>query len=501
MIAWSSEPTVRAQLPKNLWVDIDDLWDHATGGGRLTGIQRVVIEVCHALLGLSVSQWSLRFVRHNAAHDSFAEVPRAVAVEIFDQLRSATRVSGAIVLDDSPRARPVEPHRRRLMRRAGRRLPADIRLPLARALRLQAKAAGELEKFTVALGRRAIAAFRGRPQHGGWSRAGNLREFARSATADDVVLVLGAPWGYADYAALAAVIRQRYGVRFALFVHDLLPVRRPEFFSEDTVRTAERWFAAMLRQTDLLLTFSRATAADVEAFMREQRIASTPPVQTIPPGAGFAHGKSNSPPGRWRFAAKRDYALCVSTLEPRKNHALLFRVWKRLLEDMPRAKVPLLVFAGRCGWLTEDLMQQIANTGFLGGKIQLVEDASDDQLAELYRSCLFTVFPSFGEGWGLPVSESLAFGKPCFASDIPTVTEAGGAFARYFDPDSASSAYTLIRSAIDDPEGLRAWAQEIARSFKPASWVATADALIAALDRVTTDSARVIKPEATPATP
>jgi glycosyltransferase involved in cell wall biosynthesis len=475
--------TVRAQLP-NLWVDINDLFDHAAGGGRMSGIQRVVIEICHAFRELPASQWSLRFVRHDGAHRGFAEVSEAIAFELFGRLTGVGSVAGDIVLDDTPPTLPAEPSRRSLARRVARRLPADVRLPLYRGLKLQTKALRELRELATALGRRAIAMPRARAQHRGWSPAGRPQDFARSVTAGDVVFVPGAPWAYADYASLVAAVRQRYGVRFALFVHDLLPVRRPEFFAEESAPVAERWFVAVLPQTEMLLTFSKATARDFEAFMKERQIAPAPTVQAIPGGAGFVRARQGPTPEGWQFAARRDYALCVSTLEPRKNHALLFRVWQKMLENMPRAKVPLLVFAGRTGWLADDLMQQMKNTGFVGGKIQLVEDAGDDQLAEIYRHCLFTVFPSFGEGWGLPVSESLAFGKPCFASDVPAITEAGGTFARYFDPNNASSAYALIRATIDDPQDLQTWSEEIARSYAPVPWVATAEALVAALDRV-----------------
>ncbi len=203
------------------------------------------------------------------------------------------------------------------------------------------------------------------------------------------------------------------GIRVALFVHDLLPIRRPEFFPRSCrARAPSRGLPLVLPQAGLLLTFAEATAQDL-ARVHARGEGSRPRRrwQAIPAGAGFIHDRPKGGTAPGQFAASRDYALCVSTLEPRKNHALLFRVWQRLLQDMPRSKVPLLVLVGRIGWLSEDLMQQMANTGFLGGKIQLLEDVGDDQLAEIYRHCRFTVFPSHGEGLGLPVSESLAFGK------------------------------------------------------------------------------------------
>ena len=67
------------------------------------------------------------------------------------------------------------------------------------------------------------------------------------------------------------------------------------------------------------------------------------------------------------------YVLIVSTIEARKNHLLAFRAWRRMVEEMPPEQVPTLVFAGRIGWLVQDLMQQIENCGHLGGKLVVVD--------------------------------------------------------------------------------------------------------------------------------
>src|SRR5262249_49906260 len=103
---------------------------------------------------------------------------------------------------------------------------------------------------------------------------------------------------------------------------------------------------------------------------------------------------------------------------------------------------------------------------------------SDTDLARLYRGCLFTVFPSLYEGWGLPVTESLAFGKPCLVAKCSALTEAGGRLARYFDPDSVSDTYILVRTTIEDAASLRAWEAEVTCSFESISWNSTAAELL-----------------------
>jgi glycosyltransferase involved in cell wall biosynthesis len=77
----------------------------------------------------------------------------------------------------------------------------------------------------------------------------------------------------------------------------------------------------------------------------------------------------------------------------------------------------------------------------------------------------------------LPVTESLAFGKPCVISNRTSLPEAGGELARYFDPENAEDAYAAIRAMIDNPADLREWQDRIERDFRPRPWRATADAI------------------------
>ena len=77
--------------------------------------------------------------------------------------------------------------------------------------------------------------------------------------------------------------------------------------------------------------------------------------------------------------------------------------------------MPTLIFAGQVGWLVDDLLADLAASNYLNGKIQLMPGLSTAELRQAYRSCLFSVFPSHCEGWGLPIAESLVC-KFCVAS-------------------------------------------------------------------------------------
>jgi glycosyltransferase involved in cell wall biosynthesis len=303
-------------------------------------------------------------------------------------------------------------------------------------------------------------------------------EFALLSAPGDTLLVLGSPWSHPDYAGLIRAQRAR-GLRVALLVYDLIPIRRPEWCDRGLVRLFCSWYDSVFPLCDVLFAISRSTAHDVELYARSHRIELPGRVIPIPIGTGFGKGRASLGPARKQnLPPPGTYALIVSTIEARKNHVLLFRIWRRLLEELPPERVPTLVFAGRIGWLVDDLMRQIANTNYLNGKLVLVENPPDDELTSLYRGCLFTLFPSLYEGWGLPVTESLALGKPCFISNRTSLPEAGGSLARAFDPDNMNEAYDMIRAVIEDRVDLGLWEARVQREFRPVSWSASADAIL-----------------------
>ena len=118
------------------------------------------------------------------------------------------------------------------------------------------------------------------------------------------------------------------------------------------------------------------------------------------------------------------FALCVGTVEFRKNQAPLLKLW----ESLGEGSGPRLADARhrrRSGLARPRRAQPAparrAQAPYLGS-----EAPTDRELAWLYGRAAFTVFPSLAEGWGLPIGESLWFGKPCVASDATSMPEVGG---------------------------------------------------------------------------
>ena len=306
--------------------------------------------------------------------------------------------------------------------------------------------------------------------------------FDVAATPGDTVAVLGLGWS-GDYTSYIEMAIREKQLRFALLIYDIIALRRPEWFPRWGAEHFRTWFEKMVPLADAILTISTATATDLAVYTRGRGMALRAVPTPIPVGTGFTTRRALAPRAlSSRLPPPNSYALIVSTIEVRKNHALLFRVWRRLLDDMSATAVPTLVFAGRVGWLASDLMEQLRNCDFLGGKIIHIASPTDEELEVLYAGCLFTLFPSFYEGWGLPVTESYAFGRPSIISDTTSLPEAGGALARYIDPDNTTQAYRVIRETIEDRTGLWEWRDRVRREFKPVEWSQSARAVLQVLD-------------------
>jgi len=471
-------------MAATLWIDIEDLLWYTRVHVRPSGIQRVVFEIAKAVHARYGATGAVRFVRHNAMRGTFSTVEWSELANRFERLTESAPDEGPAPVETAPR----RPAIRRMVRGALERLPETPRFHLYSVLLAQERAFRAWGAMFRDLGLGAVRGARrlsGRHDRASSGATETDESFAALVEPGDILLTMGAFWSHPGYAAMLESQCKRLGLRYALLVYDIIAIRRPEWCDPSFVQMFQSFIDRMLPMCDIVLAISRATAEDVSAYAHERDIPLSGPVVPIPMGSGFGGmltESSTAPSTRSsRLPPPGSYALFVSTIEARKNHLLMFRVWRRLLEELPRDRVPTMVFAGRVGWLVEDLMKQIANSNGLDGKLIVVEHPSDAELTALYQGCRFTVFPSLYEGWGLPVTESLAFGKPCLIADRTSLPEAGGTLARRFDPDNLHDAFEAIRDVILDPHGLARWEDQVRREFRPVPWLASAEALLAAL--------------------
>ena len=308
---------------------------------------------------------------------------------------------------------------------------------------------------------------------------GDMPEMA----AGDVFLCLGTYWTEPVYRAWLEAAKRRRGLRVAALIHDVIPYSHPELAAPVFVRDFTRGFEAAIALCDLVLVYSEFSAGTIRELCRDKGWP-VPPIARIHFGAGFVSAAS----GRTAplTALPPSFVLFVSSIEGlRKNHILLVRIWRALIERHGAAAVPSLVFLGT-GRLVDAVAAELRASAALRDKIVTISDASDEQLREAYRTCLFTVYPSLVEGWGLPVAEGLTFGKFCIASNRASLPEVAGDLIDYFDPENEAEAYARIERALFEPGYLASRTARIAAEYRPPTWQDCALELLGKLDSVTT---------------
>lgn len=478
-----------------IYFDVSDVVEFVRSNTRLSGIQRVSVEIIKYLSGRSADH-ELRLICYHPVLKRMVWFPAAPFGPgyVFDHagfckyFAIVPRRDGALRIRDYLKKR---------YRSAAKRLFHGMRLRLRNLL-----------DGGHTFARHRIAAKRPRrlkPKH-----AVEVT-FSRG----DRVFISGATWGGLFHPYLAALeeAKRRLGIEVSLFVHDLIPLIAPEHVVNDVPEQFSDWLGRMCRLVDLFLVNSESTRRDLDRFMRTHA-AGIVPVRVVPLAHEFllpddpAGARRPAPaklfdPERHSFGERRircevlnaallPYVLVVGTIESRKNVWTLAIVWQEIHRRLGLG-TPRLVFAGKQGWAKQAFDDFLQGTGHLDGYIRIVDRPDDAELAYLYRRCLFSVSASYYEGWGLPIGEGLWFGRPVVASNVSATPEVGGALVEYVDPYDPRSILDACLKLITDNEHREAMARRIRREDLR-RWSDVAEGIWQAL----TEPAGA-QPEATPA--
>ena len=231
----------------------------------------------------------------------------------------------------------------------------------------------------------------------------------------------------------------------AVTIHDILFEDFPQYF-ETFLRLRSK----------LLFRLSAATAEMVFTVSNysKDKLAQTYGVPsakltTIYNGANagrFYPGTDGADQVRELGVTPGEYLLSVGRLEPRKNHLCLLRALALL--PTPR---PKLVIAGQRDFGYEKIFQ-LRGELLLQDDVIFVETASDELLASLYRNARLFVYPSYAEGFGMPVVEAMASGIPVITSNTTSLGEVAGDAALLVDPHSAEEIRDAMSSVLRDEE-------------------------------------------------
>jgi glycosyltransferase involved in cell wall biosynthesis len=260
-------------------------------------------------------------------------------------------------------------------------------------------------------------------------------------------------------------------IRRVVTLHDLTPLLFPSMHPRIRVLAHKLAARLALRRADRIMVDSDHTGKDLIAFQPD----CANRVVTVYPGVGAAHSPGGRDPSFLvRKGLPRPYILTVGVLEPRKNHALLLTALGQLVASGHDLD---LVIIGRQGWHWVDPRTR-SEFQSLTGRVRILEDVADHEMVEYYRHAAAFAYPSWYEGFGLPVLEAMACGAPVVCSNTSSLPEAGGTAALYADPhDPAAFAAQLARVLRDNELRGRMVASGLRRA-RQLSWRRTALAVL-----------------------
>ncbi len=263
----------------------------------------------------------------------------------------------------------------------------------------------------------------------------------------DVLLSAGSDWFHLDIARLGEA-KRRIGFRYACLCYDLIPVTHPQFYAAADVALVARHWRGALKVADLVIANAQCVAHDIAAFAESEGVPA-PRVAILPLGFDPAPDAPGAlpdglEPGR--------FILFVGTIEPRKGHAMLLRVWRQLLaRGVVRRHRFKLVFVGRPGWMVDGVLRELAEAKGLDGSVAHLQGLEDSRLDALYEAAAFCVYPSRYEGFGLPVIEAFARRTPMLASTGGALPETVGGLFPCLPPDDEAAWERTIEAWMERP--------------------------------------------------
>ena len=248
--------------------------------------------------------------------------------------------------------------------------------------------------------------------------------------------------------------------------HDILPMLVPQFSGNSS--SLADFITQVFPVAKSVIVPSESTKRDLTEWMKNQAL-DVPDIKIFSLGEDFTISEakiSDSDMIKKYKIKKNDYLVYVSTIEPRKNHTLIYYTYK--LAASRGISLPKLLIIGRVGHDTSQIIKFIKEDPEVNHLIKICDYVVDDELNWLYKNCKFTIFSSFYEGNGITVIESIARGKPAVCSSNSSLNEISDRFVIRFNPASTDECLTAITEMLK-PTTLKKYTKNT-QEYSPLSW-------------------------------
>lgn len=270
------------------------------------------------------------------------------------------------------------------------------------------------------------------------------------------------------------------GVKIATIIYDIIPIMFPYFFHQDTLYKYLTYFVSQLKYSDLIITNTKAIQDDIIDVAN--RAGYLPPelkFSVVELGSDFKESGAKEKIDKRAFNVVKSgkYVICVGTIEPRKNHRLLLDAFDKGFKQLGLN----LVFIGRVGWNSEKLLSRMKNHKDLDVNFFFLQNVNDITVDYLYKNAFALAFPSYYEGFGLPLIEGLSRQIPVIASDVRVLREVGKDWCDYFDNESVDDFLSILRYYVDNKKEYNEKKKQLA-DYKINTWDNSANNMLKELN-------------------
>jgi glycosyltransferase involved in cell wall biosynthesis len=271
--------------------------------------------------------------------------------------------------------------------------------------------------------------------------------------------------------------RLRYsGLKPLFFVHDLIPLSHPEYCRPGESARHRARMNTILGTGQGVIANSSATLEELTAYAKLHDLP-------MPPAVVALLAPARLPKPSVAIPLNKPYFVMLGTIEPRKNHWLILQLWRQLIERFGEA-APRLVIIGQRGWECENVVDLLERCEVLKGFVFEYPACSDAELSSWLHHARALLFPSFTEGYGMPLVEALMLGVPVIASDLPAFREIAGNIPEYVDPLDGKRWKELIADYAQADSLIRFSQLQRMTKFTAPTWAAHFEQVEALMERI-----------------
>ena len=251
-------------------------------------------------------------------------------------------------------------------------------------------------------------------------------------------------------------------------IHDLTPIIFPNYHPFTRYAIHKLLLDKTLKRMDYIISDSQATKNDIENIFKLNR-----PIDTIYPGIRILVVNSSQ-------SCTTPYILTVGNIEPRKNIETLIGAFE-IIKDKGRNEQ--LIIIGKKGWKNTLIFNKIYHSKY-SSEIKVFENIDDNELGWYYKNSSVFVYPSFYEGFGLPILEAMSFGCPIIASNISSIPEIVKDYGLLFDPKNVEELADNLLYILQDEKLSKELSVKSLKRYQDYSWKKTASEIITVYEKV-----------------